>query len=152
MHIFCGCELPEEAIYSLIYETASGKRVFTNGWLIDASGAIDTVTVAEHDLRFDRRRLLGGTLRYEFASGATRELAVEAEGRLWMEMVGYSSVPERNGPGGERLDLADPAVGADTEGFNDNATRFECAGAQGHGFVETGLGVHARYLPEDGAT
>jgi hypothetical protein len=152
MHIFCGCELPDEALYSLLYETASGKRVFTNGWLIDSSGRVDTVTVAEHDLRFDQRRLVGGTLRYEFASGATRELEVQAEGRLWMEMVGYTSVAERAAPGGERLDLTDPEVGADTQGFNDNATRFECAGVQGHGFVETGLGVHARYLPDESTT
>ena len=151
MHIFCACELPDEAIYALLYETASGRRVFTNGWLLGPTGALDTVTAAEHDLRFDDRQLLGGTLSVELASGAKREIAVEAEGRVWMESVGYTAVPGRGDPGADRLDVSDPAVNAAFQGLYDNACRFRCDGVAGHGFVEVGLGIHTRYRPEEPA-
>ena len=49
MHIFASCELPDESLYMLIYETASGRRVFTNGWVIRADGVADTVAQMEHD-------------------------------------------------------------------------------------------------------
>ena len=108
MHVFCACELPDEALYVLLYETASGRRVFTNGWLLDASGLADTVVAAEHDLRLDGRRLLDGRLGVELASGARREVRFEAEGRLWMETLGYTAVPGRADPGAERWDVTDP--------------------------------------------
>jgi hypothetical protein len=148
MHVFCACELPDEAVYALLYETSAGRRVFTNGWLLGPTGALDTVTEAEHDLRFDGRKLLGGRLSVSFASGATRRIEIKAEGRVWMESVGYTAVPGRGDPGADRLDLADPQVQIDYDGLFDNACRFNCDGVDGHGFVEVGLGVHARYRPE----
>ncbi len=148
MHIFCACELPDEAIYSLLYETSSGRRVFTNGWVLGPPGATALVRTAEHDLRFDGRQLLGGRLSVTLDSGATREIAIEAEGRMWMESVGYTAVPGRGDPGADRLDLTDPEIHAAYQGLFDNACRFECDGVPGHGFVEVGLGVHARYWPE----
>jgi hypothetical protein len=149
MHIFCACELPDEAIYLLLYETAAGERVFTRGWLIDERGAADTVRSAEHDLLLDGRRLLSGSLALELESGGGRRLAFEAEGRIWMEALGYTAVPGRAAPGADRLDVNDPVVRDAYEGLYDNACRFDVGGAAGHGFVEVGLGVHARYLPED---
>lgn len=152
MHVFCACELPEEALYLLLYETASGRRVFTNGWLIDAAGVADTVVAAEHELRFEGSRLLGGSIRAGLASGRERAVAVEAQGRLWMETVGYTSVPERAAPGADRFDLSDPEVAASLDRwFFDNACRFESGGVAGHGFVEVGLGVHVRYRPGEAA-
>ena len=148
MHVFCACELPDEALYLLLYETASGERAFTRGWLVDERGVVDTVRGAEHDLRLEGRRLLGGRIGVELGSGAARELRFETEGRMWMEAVGYTAVPGRAAPGAERLDLADPAVRDAWDGMYDNACRFSCDGVGGHGFVEVGLGVHARYLPE----
>jgi hypothetical protein len=147
MHVFCACELPEAALYVLLYETASAERVFTNGWLLDETGLADTVVAAEHELRFDGRQLLGGRIAVELASGEARELAVEAEGRLWMEAVGYTARPGRADPGADRLDATDPGVRADYDGLFDNACRFDTGGWSGHGFVEVGLGVHARYRP-----
>jgi hypothetical protein len=149
MHIFCACELPGEALYALLYETSSGERVFTNGWRIDETGAADLVVVAEHELRFDGRQLLDGTLALTLASGAERRIAVEAEGRMWMEAVGYTKVPGRADPGADRFDLTDPHVAAALDGLYDNGCRFECDGVAGHGFVEVGLGTHARYRPEE---
>lgn len=151
MHVFCACELPDEALYVLLYETASGRRVFTNGWLLDASGHADTVVDAEHDLRLDGRRLLEGRLGVELASGARREVRFEAEGRLWMETLGYTAVPGRAEPGAERWDVTDPAVRAELDGMFDNPCAFEADGVAGHGFVEVGLGDHERYRPAGSA-
>jgi hypothetical protein len=152
MHVFCACELPGESLYALLYETSSGRRVFTNGWLIGAAGPSDTVRAAEHDLRFDGRKLLGGTLTVELDSGAARTIEIEAEGRVWMESVGYTAVPGRGDPGADRLELGDPVVQREYDGLFDNACRFTVDGVDGHGFVEAGLGVHARYRPEQPET
>jgi hypothetical protein len=148
MHVFCACELPDEALYVLLYETASGERVFTNGWLLSTSGLTDTVSRVEHDLRFDGRKLLDGRIVVELASGGGRKLSVGAEGRLWMETVGYTAVPGRADPGTDRFDLSDPQVAADLDGLYDNVCAFDCDGVAGYGFVEVGLGTHARYRPE----
>lgn len=149
MHVFCACELADEALYLLLYETASGRRVFTNGWLMNEGGLADTVVAADHDLRLDGRQLLDGRIAVELASGGGRELSFEAEGRLWMEAVGYTAVPGRGDPGSDRLVLADPQVRAAFDGLYDNACTFACGDSSGHGFVEVGLGVHARYRPEE---
>jgi hypothetical protein len=148
MHVFCGCELPSEALYLLLYETAAGERVLTNGWLIAADGVVETVRSAEHDLRFEGRKLVDGRISVEFESGEGREITAKAEGRLLMEAVGYSAVPGRSDPGAECLDLRDPEVRAEYDGLYDNACQFACAGVSGYGFVEVGLGVHARHRPE----
>jgi hypothetical protein len=148
MHVFCACELPEDSIYLLLYETASGRRVFTNGWVFGPAGVADTVRGVEHELRFDGRKLLGGELSLTLASGARRQIAVEAEGRIWMESVGYTAVAGRGDPGADRLDLTDPAVHEAYDGLFDNACRFHVDGQDGHGFVEVGLGIHQRYRPE----
>lgn len=147
MHVFCACELSDEALYVLLYETASGRRVFTNGWLIRESGLADTVVAAEHDLSLDSRRLLDGRLGVELASGERREVRFEAQGRLWMETLGYTAVPGRADPGAERWDVTDAGVQAELDGMFDNPCTFAVDGVLGHGFVEVGLGVHERYLP-----
>ena len=41
-----------------------------------------------------------------------------------------------------------PEVVAALDGQNDNACRFRVEGVEGHGYVETGLGIHARYRPQ----
>ena len=149
MHVFCGCELADEALYLLLYETASGRRVFTNGWLMDGSGVRDGVTALEHELRFEDGRLVSGRLDVELTSGEGRTLHAEVEGRMWMETMGYTAVPGRAAPGAERIDVSEPATQAALFGLFDNACRIRCDGVEGHGYVEVGLGVHARYRPED---
>ncbi|MBM3678712.1 MAG: hypothetical protein FJW96_12665, partial [Actinobacteria bacterium] len=69
MHIFCGCELPDEALYLLLYENARGERMFTNGWLIDGRGLVDTAATAEHELLLDGRLPTGGRLTIGLSSG-----------------------------------------------------------------------------------
>lgn len=147
MHVFCACELPQEALYLLLYENAAGERMFTNGWVMNERGLADTVRAASHVLRLDGRRLLGGSITAELTSGETREVAFETEGRLWMEAVGYTAVPGRGAPGADRLDVDDPDVREAFDGLYDNACTFAVGAIAGHGFVEVGLGAHTRYLP-----
>jgi hypothetical protein len=150
--VFCGCELPDAALYLLLYETASAKRVFTNGWLIDERGLADTVAGAEHELHWDQKLLTGGTIEVQLASGGRRLLEFEVEGRLYLSTVGYTADEARAAPGADRFDLTDPVVVADLNGQNDNGCRFSLDGAEGHGYVETGLGTHAHYKPEPAAS
>ena len=74
LHVACMCELPDEALYMLLYENAAGERMLTNGWVMAESGLVDTVRAVSHSLRLDGRHLLGGSVTAELASGATREL------------------------------------------------------------------------------
>jgi hypothetical protein len=141
-------ELPDVALYALLYETASGRRAFTNGWLIDGGGVADRVVDAEHDLDFDGALLRRGRLTLAFASGARRRLELEVRARLFLSAVGYTADPAGAGPGREVHDLTDPAVASRLEGQTDNGCRFSLDGVEGHGYVETGLGVHARYRPD----
>ena len=151
MHVFLGCELPDRAVYVLLYETASGERVFTNGWVVAADGVVDVVATAEHELRLDGRRLRSGTLELVLGSGARLRVVATPHARLVMEAVGYTAVPGRGDPGRDRLDLTDPAVAAAWDGLYDNACTFDVDGVAGHGYLEVGLGVHAKYLPDGSA-
>lgn len=148
LHIACMCEFPDEALYILLYETGSGRRVFTNGWLLGADGVHDRVTEVEHDLEFDGVLMTGGVIRAALASGVEREIAVTVEGRLWISTLGYSIDPALAGPGTSRFDVSDAAVREQIAGVVEQGCRFEFGPAVGHGFLETGLGVHARYRPD----
>jgi hypothetical protein len=147
----CFCELPDSALYLLLYETASGRQAFTNGWLVDAAGVSDTVATADHDLVLDGTLLRSGRVELGFASGNTRTLEIEARNRLFLSAVGYSADPAAAHPGSERHDLTDPAVVAQLDGQVDHGCRFRFGGEEGHGYVETGVGVHTRYRPEEPA-
>ena len=148
--VFAGAELPDAALYALLYETASGKRVFTNGWLMDDTGVADRVVGAEHDLQFDGTLLRAGRLDLEFASGAERTLTLDVRTRMYLSSVGYTADPAGTAPGRDRHDVTDAAVLASLDGQIDNGCRFTVDGVEGYGYTETGLGVHARYRPEDG--
>jgi hypothetical protein len=141
------CELEAEALYVILYETASGRRVFTNGWRF-SNGGIDRLTGAAHRLRFDASLLTGGTVDLAFASGQERTVELEVEGRLFLTPAGYTTDPSRAQPGAERHNVTDPAVVAALDGQNDNACRFRVGAAEGHGYTETGLGEHVTYRPQ----
>lgn len=145
--VFIGAELPGSSLYALLYETASGRRVFTNGWLMDEGGVTDRVVDAEHDLDFDGVLLRGGRATLDFASGARREVAIDVRNRLFLSAVGYTADPAGKEPGRGRHDLSDPAAVDRLVGQTDNGCRFTVDGVAGHGYVETGLGIHARYRP-----
>lgn len=145
---FCGCELAESSLYLLFHETASGRRTFTNGWLVDRTGVADTVTGAEHHLDFSGNLLQRGRVDLTMGSGRRRTLEFEVENRLYLSTVGYSPDPKASAPGSEMLDLTDPSVVAAVDGQNDHGARFRLDGQRGHGYVETGLGIHARYRAE----
>jgi hypothetical protein len=142
------CELPEASIYTLLYETTSGRRAFTNGWLIDASGVADVATGIEHDLQFDGTLLTGGTLDVTWSSGETQSVEIEVKGRNFLSGIGYAIEEQRRAPGIDRFAITEPAVIASLDGQNDNASVFRVDGIEGHGYVETGVGLHARYRPE----
>ncbi|QEC50569.1 hypothetical protein FSW04_25265 [Baekduia soli] len=144
-------EFAGRALYMLLFETASGRRVLQDGWLVDGSGTVRQVTGIEHDLTFDGVLLSGGQLGVDLDDGRRLTVGIDPRIRLFLSGVGYSPDPVRQGPGRERHDLTDPAVVAFLRGQTDHGTVFTLDGEPGHGYVETGLGVHARYLPsEDG--
>lgn len=145
--VFCACELPDEAIYALLYETASARRVFTNGWVQRKEGWTP-VARCEHDLVFVDGLLERGALELELEGGGRRRVTLEVRNRLYLSGVGYTR--ESRAPGLERFDVSDPAVRRRVSGQNDNGCVFRVEGVEGHGFVETGLGLHARYSPEEG--
>lgn len=145
--VFCGCELPDRSIYALFYERASGRRVFTNGWLIDSDGVVERVVDLAHDLTFKGQLLQDGVLNLTFGSGRRSQLRFEARNRLFMRTIGYSADPEERAPGRTRHDLTDTETVARLLGQTDNGCVFDFDGEPGHGYVETGLGVHARYRP-----
>jgi hypothetical protein len=145
--VACFCELGDAAIYAILYESSSGRRAFTNGWWIDADG-VAPIAAVEHDLGWDGTLLRDGVLRLQTARGERRSLGFRVEGRLYLATAGYSADPARARPGSERHDVTRPEVVAELDGQNDNACAFELDdGRRGHGYVETGLGVHARYRP-----
>ncbi len=150
--VFVGCELDDSALYLLLYETASGRRALTNGWVVDASGAAEIVTEAAHSLVFAGGHLAGGTLAVSVASGGTHEVEIRPGHHLLLAATGY----RREQPGGaeppERLELGDPAVQAAHAGQTDYGCDFVVDGRPGHGYVEVGLGEHARYRPPAGGS
>lgn len=144
--LFASIELPDAALYILLYETTRGRRAFTNGWIVDADGVRDTIVAIEHDLTVERGLVEGGDLVLEFESGRESRLRFEVDNRHFLATGGYM----RGGaPVGARTwDVTDPEVLAVVDGQNDNGGRFWLDGVEGHGFVETGIGAHVRYKPE----
>jgi hypothetical protein len=145
--LFGALEFPHETLHLLLYETTSGRRAFTDGWLVDAGGVSDTVVAIEHELGLDGTRLREGRLHLAFASGAERELRFEAETRLFLSAGGYTLEPERVPLGYARYEAEDPDVAARLDGQNDNGGVAWLDGVEGYGFIETGIGRHARYRP-----
>lgn len=147
--LFVAAEFDDEALYVLLFETASGRRVYTAGWSMDATGVADLVVDGEHDLRFGPAWLDGGSLDLEMASGARRRLEFETHTRLFLSGVGYSPDPARKEPGTDRFDLTDLAVAQALEGQTDHGSVFRVDGKSGYGYAEVGRGTHPRYRPED---
>jgi hypothetical protein len=149
--LFATLEFPDEALYLLLYETASGRRVFTNGWLVSEAGIADTVVGIEHDLTIDPAGLVaGGALGLTFSSGADRRLTFAVRNRLFLKAGGYAADPAEVPLGHRRYDLADPATVAWLDGQNDNGCTCRLDDVEGYGVVETGIGTHVRYRPEAG--
>jgi hypothetical protein len=146
--VACWCELPDASLYALLYETTSGKQVFTNGWLLNDTGLVDVVTRIDHDLELDGTLLTGGVLHMTLSSGETRTVEMKVVGRNFLSGVGYSLEEELRQPGVSRFDITDPAVVMRLDGQNDNNTVFHVDGVEGHGYVETGVGTHVRYRPQ----
>ena len=141
------CELPDRALYALLYETGSGRRAFTNGWLVDASGVRDTAVAIEHELRLEGTLVTGGSIGLEWASGSRDRVEFESHVRNYLAGIGYALEPALREPGFEVFDLLDPTVVARLDGQNDQGCRFSVGDALGYGYVETGVGVHPRYRP-----
>lgn len=141
------CEVEDEAFYFLLFETASGRRVLTNGWWITASGWEQAEDV-QHDLEFAERLLQQGTIDLDFPTRGRVRVRADVGNRLFLAPVGYSTRTDLTEPGAGVFDLVDPSVRRDLEGQTDNGCTFEVEGKTGYGYVETGLGIHARYRPE----
>jgi hypothetical protein len=146
--LFAAFEFADTAMWLLLYESARGKRHFTNGWLAGPDGIRDTVTGLDHELELDGTTLRSGTLDLEFASGGRRRLEFTVDGRIFLAAGGYTAREDWPPVGHSRYDTEDPEVVAMLDGQNDHGCVCALDGETGHGFVETGFGVHARYRPE----
>lgn len=143
------CELEDRALYALLYETASGRRALSNGWWLDDSGVRDRATAIEHDLDLDGTLVTGGSVEITWTSGRAERIEFRNEVRNYLAGIGYALDPALRLPGAEVFDLRDPAVVERLDGQNDQGCRFDVSGQAGHGYVETGIGVHPRYRPTD---
>ena len=65
--------------------------------------------------------------------------------RLFLSGVGYSTDAALTAPGTDAFDVADPSVRERLRGQTDHGSRFAVDGVEGHGYVETGLGIRARH-------
>lgn len=142
------CELPEESLYAILFETASGRRVLTNGWSISERGVVEVASI-DHDIVFDATVMRSGAARLELADGSEREVSFEQQRHLFLSGVGYSPDRELTAPGQDAYEIDKPEVAARLSGQTDHGCVFVADGAAGHGYVETGLGTHARYRPEE---
>jgi hypothetical protein len=141
--LFGAHEFAAETLHFLLYETASGRRVFTDGWLLDADGITDVVVGAEHDLEQDGTLLKRGTIALEFSSGRRSELSFEIETVVFLAAGGYAAAVDRLPTGYARYEL--PRDLAALDGQNDCGGRWLLDGVEGHGLLETGFGTHPRY-------
>lgn len=144
--VFVSCETDEEVVHLLLLETASGRRAYTAGWITSSAG-IQTLAAADHDLEFADGLLTGGRFVLETADGSERVLSCEVENRLYLSGVGYSADPTAREPGTSSFELLDRQTVSRIDGQNDNGASFTLDGEPGYGYVETGLGTHARYRP-----
>lgn len=148
--LFCACELPAAVLHVGLYETARGERVRTFGWFAGEDGGLAPIVSVEHDLRFEDGLLQGGGLKLRTEAGDAHLLEFEAGTRTFLRAVGYSADPAERQPGAETRPLADAGARRRLRGQVDSACRFLLDGAlEGHGFVEVGLGEHARYSPPE---
>jgi hypothetical protein len=144
--LFGAHEFPGTALWYLLYETSSGERAFTNGWIASDSAVEDTITAIEHDLEVDEQGLCtAGALRLTCASGRRRELDFQVDARMYLEAIGYSAAHDWPPFGYSVYDTGDPGTVARLNGQNDNGGRCRLDGVEGHGFIETGIGTHPRY-------
>jgi hypothetical protein len=146
--LFAAFEFVDTAMWLLLYESASGKRHFTNGWLVGPDRIRDTVTGLEHRLELEDTALRAGALDLEFASGARRTIEFMVDGRIFLSAGGYTAREDWPPVGHSRYDTGDPSVVAMLDGQNDHGCICALDGEPGHGFVETGFGVHPRYRPD----
>jgi hypothetical protein len=144
------CELGDSSIYTILYETASGRRAFTNGWLIADGGVRAEATAIEHEMQLDGTLATGGSLDITWSDGNRQTLEFDVVGRNYLAAIGYTRDEDLKAPGAETFDLTDPAVVARLDGQNDQGCVFRYGGETGHGYVETGVGIHKRYRPEAG--
>ena len=148
--VFATAEFEDKALYVLFYETASGRRPYTGGWLMTEQGIVDTVTAAEHDLRFGEHWLDGGGARPDDGVGRdAHRLEFETETRLFLSGVGYSPEPGARYPGQRRVRPDRPRHAPRGSRARPTTARASCSTARpGHGYVEIGRGTHVRYRPE----
>lgn len=146
--MFAAVEFAASTLYLLMYERASGRRAFTNGWIVGADGVLDTVHAIDHELTLDDMLLVtGGIVDLGFTSGRNSRLVFETRNRTFLKAGGYASDPSTVATGYSRYDLGDADVIRWLNGQNDNGCVVTLDGEEGHGLIETGVGSHIRYDP-----
>ncbi len=119
------CELEDRALYTILYETATGRRAFTNGWLLDESGLRDTAVEIEHEIELDGTLVTGGSVEVTWSSGRSEKIEFRNQVRNYLAGIGYALEEELRRPGIDIFDLTDPAVVARLDGQNDQGCVFE---------------------------
>jgi hypothetical protein len=141
--LFGAHEFADETLHLLLYETASGRRAFTDGWLLGADGVTDRLVGIEHELEQRGTLLDRGTFALQFSSGRRSELTFEIDTILFLAAGGYVADIEALPTGYARYEVEpDLAV---LDGQNDCGGRWTLDGVEGHGLLETGFGAHPRY-------
>jgi hypothetical protein len=150
-----GAEFDPLSLYLFVYESARGEPMLTNGWLIDESGAADTVVDLVHELSVEGDVLVGGRWTVSTARGRSLELRGCMTEGLHLAAVGYRRDGHQGIEGHRRYDLTESRIVRDLSGQTDYGADYLLRGIgakdlSGYGYCELGLGVHARYRPEPG--
>lgn len=123
-----------------------------DGAVYHDGGDVVPIVGFEHDLRFDyeTRQCLGGAIVLTDESGEVWPIEIEPSLRMYLSGAGYTSNSVRRDRFSdpiwhERWDLEDSDLVARVEGLNDNISHMRCGEREGHGVLETSLGVHSKY-------
>lgn len=143
-------EFGAEALYCLLYETASGRRVFSNAWRLRAGVEAQRGTDLRHDLDIVDGLLEAGRLTARFGD-EDLEASFVVNNRVFLSPLGYApgDPPGRTGVL-ERFEHDAPDARAILPGQTDHGVTVRVGDLVGNGYVESGLGVHARYAPDGG--
>ena len=143
-------EFEDHAIYALLYETGSGRRVMSNGWRLRPDRPASSATDISHDLTLIDGLLEGGRIGM-LLDGDHLEVEFKVENRVFLSSLGYTPHASTSRAGeAATFDLRDRATLAALAGQTDHGIAVTCGGRTGTGYVEVGLGVHPRYSPDGG--
>lgn len=146
LHVWFQAQFPDRSIGFVLAETRDHDRLLLEGAVMHESGALDPITSARHDLRFDDGLdLLGGTVEVATEAGVTYRVTADASaGGGYMAGAGYDGRHGRpQGRGHVEHDVypLDGSVSPRTLGtaLTDRLAMFTWDGVRGYGIFEFAL-------------